>query len=326
MRSPMTSSLRSALALFIAALTIAVSALALGAEDSPLVKAAKAGGQKRKSMTKVITNEDLKKPTGNLTVSPAETPQQEPRRDPLQQQEEQPRAANGYAPYPQPDHGYVTDIAHVLTPQQEERLEQWLIRTEEGTKTEVVVVTIRSMQDYPGSSNSSIEEFAKGLFNKWRIGNVAANDGILLLVSVEDRNARIELGAGYPASRNADANRIMQNTIVPEFRKGEYAAGIEKGVKAIVVEFTGYRIGVNWPLIASPILILIGVVVAISLFRSGRNGWGWVVIGLILVLLLVLLRALREVNRFGKSSGWSAGGLGGFGGGFSSGGGATGSW
>jgi uncharacterized protein len=231
-----------------------------------------------------------------------------------------------YAPYPQPDAGYVTDNAGVLTAPKEERLEQWLIRTEEGTKTEIIVVTIRSLQDYPGSNNSSIEEFAKALFNTWGIGNKPKNDGILLLVSVGDRKARIELGAGYPPSRDADASLIMQKTIVPEFRKGDFAAGIEKGVKAIVVEFTDYRVGVNWTLILYIGLILIATLVAISLFRSGRKGWGWVVVGLILLLLLGLLRTLKEVNRFGKSTGWSPGGLGGFGGGSSRGGGATGSW
>src|SRR5688500_4415347 len=155
-------------------------------------------------------------------------------------------AVKDYAPYPQPDHGYVTDLAGVLTPQQEERLEQWLIQTEAGTRTEIIVVTIRSIDDYPGSSNSSIEEFAKGLFNTWGIGNKPKNDGILLLVGVGDRRARIELGAGYPVPRNADANRVMQQTILPEFRKGDYAAGIEKGVKATIAEFTDYRVGLDW--------------------------------------------------------------------------------
>lgn len=234
--------------------------------------------------------------------------------------------AKDYAPYPPPDHGYVTDIAGVLTEQEEERIEQWLIRTEEGTKTEIMVVTIPSLHDYPGSANSSIEEFAKGLFNAWGIGNKPKNDGLLLLVSVGDRTSRIELGAGFPRSRNTDANRIMQNTLVPEFRKSNYAAGIEKSVKAIIVEFTDYRVGVNWQLIVILGLILIAVIVAISLFRSGRTGWGWVVVGLILLLLLLLLRALKETRRFGRSSSWSPGGLGGFGGGFSSGGGATGKW
>lgn len=234
--------------------------------------------------------------------------------------------AKDYSPYPQPDSGYVTDIAGVLTAREEERLEQWLIQTEYGTKTEIIVVTVRSLRDYPGSSSSSIEAFAKGLFNSWGIGDKAKNDGILLLVSVSDRKARIELGAGYPASRDADAGLIMRNTIVPEFRNGDFAAGIEKGVKAIIVEFTDYRVGVNWLPIVYVGLILIAALVAISLFRSGRKGWGWVAVGLILLLLLALLRTLKEANRFGKSSGWSPGGLGGFGGGSSRGGGATGSW
>jgi uncharacterized protein len=234
--------------------------------------------------------------------------------------------ATDYAPYPQPDHGYVTDLAGVLTDRQEERLEQWLIQTEHGTKTEIIVVTIRSLQDYHGSSNSSIDEFAKGLFDKWGIGNQPKNDGVLLLVSIRDRKARIQLGASYPASRDADARRIMQDAIVPEFREGDYAAGIQEGVKEIIAEFTDYRVGINWRLVVYPALILGAAVVAISLFRSGRKGWGWVVVGLILLLLLGLLRALKEVNRFGRSKDWSPGGLGGFGGGFSKGGGATGSW
>lgn len=229
------------------------------------------------------------------------------------------------SPYPKPDSGYVTDLAGVLTDREEERLEQWLIQTEDGTKTEIIVVTIPSLREYPGSSNRSIEQFATALFDKWGIGNLPKNDGILLLVSVGDRKARIELGAGH-ASRDADANRIMQNEIVPEFRKGDYAGGIEKGVREIIVEFTDYRVGVNWPVVIYPALILVAGLVAISLFRSGRTGWGWVVVGLIIVLLLGLLRTLKEVNRFGRSKDWSPGGLGGFGGGSSRGGGATGSW
>lgn len=188
------------------------------------------------------------------------------------------------------------------------------------------MVTIRSIRDYPGTDNASIENFATALFKQWGIGNLPKNDGILLLVAVADRQARVELGAGYPPSRDADANLIMQKVIVPKFRQGEYARGIKDGVKAIVVEFTDYRIGINWALIVYPLLIIIAIVIAVSLFRHGRTGWGWVVVGLVLLLLLGFLRALKELNRFGSSKGWAAGGLGGFGGGFSKGGGATGSW
>ncbi|HEX8043871.1 TPM domain-containing protein, partial [Candidatus Deferrimicrobium sp.] len=69
----------------------------------------------------------------------------------------------------------------VLTAQQEERLEQWLIQTEQGTNTEIIVVTIGSLQDYPGSNNGSIEEFAKGLFNTWVLGTKPISDGLALI-------------------------------------------------------------------------------------------------------------------------------------------------
>ena len=184
-------------------------------------------------------------------------------------------SSQDYAPYPQPDNGYVTDLADVLTDRQEERLEQWLIQTEDGTKTEIIVVTIPSMRSYPGSSNTSIEEFATGLFNKWGIGNHPKNDGILMLVSVGDRKARIELGAGHVAARDAEASRIMQNTIVPEFRNGNYADGIEKGVKEVIATFTDYRVGVNWPVVIYPALILAAVIVATELFPFEPTTWTW---------------------------------------------------
>jgi uncharacterized protein len=235
-----------------------------------------------------------------------------------------------YAPYPRPDSGYVTDLGGLLSPQEEERIEQWLIRVEASSRTEIIVVTINSIGDYPGTDNASIETFATALFNRWGIGNRPANDGILLLVAVRDRKARIELGAGYPASRNADATAIMQNLILPKFRDGKYAAGITNGVKAIVNEFTTTRIGLPWKLIGVGTLFIVCVLVSISLFMSGRRGWGWVFAGFALLLLLVLVylivAIIRDRMRYGRSGGWKAGGLGGFGGGFSRGGGATGGW
>ena len=62
-----------------------------------------------------------------------------------------------YAPYPEPDSGYVTDIADLLSPQEEEQIEQWLWKVEEKTGVEMAVVTIGSIKQYRGSANSSIE-------------------------------------------------------------------------------------------------------------------------------------------------------------------------
>jgi len=235
-----------------------------------------------------------------------------------------------YSPYPNPDTGYVTDIAGILTPEQEERIERWLWQVESRTGKEIVVVVIRTIHEYPGANVESIESFARGLFDKYGIGNMPGNDGVLLLVAVHDRKARIELGAAYGHNRDADAEAIMRGTIVPAFKNEDYPGGISAGVKAIAQEFAGVEIGFPWRIVlvfaGSMAIGLIGF----SLVASGKRGWGWVCVGLALVLVLwaiwMLFTILKHMPRT-RSRGWSHGGFGGgFGGGFSGGGGATGSW
>ena len=124
-----------------------------------------------------------------------------------------------YAPYPEPDAGYVTDLAGLLDRDEQEQIEQWLWQVEAKTGVEIAVVTIRSISDFPGSANNSIESFATGLYDKYGIGNLPNNDGVLLLVARQDRKARIELGKGYGRTRDADAVRIMEDRIIPEFKE-----------------------------------------------------------------------------------------------------------
>ena len=240
-------------------------------------------------------------------------------------------AANGwaqdYAPYPKPDAGYVTDLAQILDAKDEERIEQWLIQVEKQSGTEIIVVTIPALAAYPGTANESIETFSTALFNRWGIGNRDTNDGILLLVALGDRKARIELGDGHPPGRDVIASEIMIGTIVPKFRSGDYAGGITDGVKEIVHRFTPVRITFRWSLVLVPLAALALLATGISLMMHGKRGWGWVLIGLALVLIVAFLYILAAAaRRRTRSRGWAAGGLGGFGGGFSSGRGATGSW
>lgn len=240
------------------------------------------------------------------------------------------QSQKSYAPYPSPDAGYVTDLADLLSDDEEERIEQWLWQVESRTGVEMAVLTIQSIEDYPQTQNRSIEDFARGLFDAYGIGNLPKNDGALLVVAVRDRKARIELGAGYGHRRDGDANAIMQNRIIPHFKNNDYAGGILAGVKGMMSEFAGVRVGINWPLILIPVAIVVLGMIAASLFRSGKRGWGWVCVGLIIVLILALIRVIVTVSRHmpeSSSESWSSGGFGGgFGGGFSGGGGATGSW
>lgn len=234
-----------------------------------------------------------------------------------------------YRPWPQPGTGYVTDHAGLLTKQEEERIEYWLWQVEYRSKVEIIVMTIDSMSDYPGTQNNSIESFATGLFDTYGIGNMPNNDGVLLLISKKDRKARIELGAGYGHYRNADAERIMQEVIVPAFRQGNYVEGITDGTEAIILEFANMKIGFPWYIVWVGLSGLVCLLIGLSLLKSGKRGWGYVFIGLAIVLvLLAIYLAVRFVKQLPDSSSdsWSAGGGGGFGGGFSGGGGATGSW
>jgi uncharacterized protein len=239
------------------------------------------------------------------------------------------RSQKDYWPFPNPDAGYVSDHANLLSDEEQEKIERWLWQIESKTGVEIIVMTIYSIDDYAGTPNDSIEEFATALFNTYGIGNMPANNGVLLLVAVSDRKARIELGAGYGRSRDADARKIMNSVITPKFKNADYAEGITDGVKAIALEFAQARIGLNWPLIVLLAAVPILVLIAISLFMSGKRGWGWVCIGLLLLVLLAIFFVVRKTLKHmprSSSSSWSSGGLGGFGGGFSGGGGATGSW
>lgn len=232
------------------------------------------------------------------------------------------------SPWPKPDRGYVTDLGNLLTKPEEEQIEQWLWKTEEETGVEVAVMTIKSMDDYPNANVTTIEQFAQGMFDHYGIGNLPENDGVLLLVSKLDRKARIELGAGYGRRRDRDASAIMQGTIVPAFQNDNYSEGITDGVKEILHEFAGVRIGLNWPLIMLMGSVPIVGLISFSLFKNGKRGWGWVCVGLLAVILFAIFRMIgRAANDAGDSGSWSSGGFGGgFGGGFSGGGGATGSW
>jgi|TARA_B110000977_G_scaffold12774_1_gene16241 uncharacterized protein len=92
----------------------------------------------------------------------------------------------------------------------------------------LTVVTLKSQKPYaPGET---LEDFATNLFDDWGIGDATRNDGILVLVLPNDRAMRIELGAGYDASWNNEAGRLIDRSYLPSFRSDKYARGIKDGV------------------------------------------------------------------------------------------------
>lgn len=138
--------------------------------------------------------------------------------------------------YPDYTDLYVNDFADLLDVKDESRLRETLSRLRGRTGIEFTIVTINAMADY--GHQGEIEPFATGLFADWGVGDPDVNDGIMLLVAKDDRQMRIELGAGYPRSKDASMQRIVDDVILPEFRDALFTDGILMGTDAVIADVT----------------------------------------------------------------------------------------
>ena len=130
---------------------------------------------------------------------------------------------------PDPLSDTVSDFAEVLDATEEGRIQRLLEATRADTGVQVVVVTLPTIEAY-GGTGIRLDAYAKALFNQWGIGEAERNDGILMLVATEAREVRIALGAGYDAVYDGRAARVLSTAVLPEFREGRIAGGIEAGI------------------------------------------------------------------------------------------------
>lgn len=125
--------------------------------------------------------------------------------------------------------GRVVDAAQVLTPDARAALEAKLAAQEGHTTDQFVVATVPSLE------GTSVEDYANRLFRFWKLGQADKNNGVLLLVAPNERRVRIETGYGLEGVLpDAVASTIIQTAILPEFRQGNFAGGIEKGADAVI--------------------------------------------------------------------------------------------
>ena len=221
----------------------------------------------------------------------------------------------------------VVDNAHILTEQQQATLEQKLVALDDSTSNQIVVLTVPTLNDLP------IEDVATATFRDWGIGNKKSNNGVLLLLSINDRKARIEVGYGLEgAIPDVTAKDIISNSISPNFKQGNYYQGIDDAVtnlgKAAVGEYKIHREKANkgngkggGKFIFIIILVIVFLIVGNK--RGGGGGGGMSLLG----------PMMFAASGFGGRSGYDGGGgssggggFGGFGGGSSGGGGASGGW
>ncbi|MGC1617188.1 MAG: TPM domain-containing protein [Candidatus Acidiferrum sp.] len=235
---------------------------------------------------------------------------------------------------------YVTDLAHVITPDSKTRLENLCLELEQKTGAQMAIVTVNSLQD------ETVEQYGNDLYKQLGVGSKKDNRGVLLLIAPTERKYWTEVGYGLEPvindARAGDAGRLMRSY----FLQKNYSAGIEAAAWQLakyVADDRGVTLTATppaqpvqprnngsssfpiWPIFIL-IFFVFHIVRAIARGASGRGGrhggGGW--------WIGPMIGGMLGGGGFGGSSGgWGGGGgggFGGFGGGSSGGGGAGGSW
>ena len=128
--------------------------------------------------------------------------------------------------------GYVNDFANVISAGDEQQMEQIITAVREQTPAEIAVVTVQSMSPY-----ASIEEYGIALADAWKVGSSSDDAGVILILALSERKARIEVGYGLEgAIPDGKAGAILDNYVMADLREGNYGTGLLNGVAAVALE------------------------------------------------------------------------------------------
>ena len=242
---------------------------------------------------------------------------------------------------PQPPR-IVNDFAGVLNSNEEQQLEQKLVEFNRQTSTQIAVVTLNDLRGY------AISDYAVRLAHQWGIGQEEKDNGILILVSPENRDVYIATGYGVEgAVPDATAQQIVSNELIPNFETGNYYKGLDEATTVLFDltrgEYTaedynrqsGGKKGSEAPFpiaILFLLAIIFGIVGRVKRARHYSMGHD---VSFWAALTMLSATSHRQHGSFGNFSsgsgtfggmGGGGGGFGGFGGGGFGGGGAGGSW
>jgi uncharacterized protein len=253
-------------------------------------------------------------------------------------------AARADIPVP-PLAGRVTDLTGTLSAQQKAALESRLAAFEAKKGSQIAVLIV------PTTRPETIEQYSIRVAERWKLGRTGIDDGVLLLVAKDDHALRIEVGYGLEGViPDAMAWRVINEIIVPRFRAGDYAGGVDAGVEALMrlaqgeslpaparpAARGGSGLSLNAVFFAVAAALVLGGVLTAMLGRvlgaglggAAAGGIAFAVFGLlggVLIGAIVFLVLLAAGARTGYSIGRGGfGGFGGFGGGFGGGAGSSG--
>lgn len=219
---------------------------------------------------------------------------------------------------------YVQDYAQVLSAEDKRRLLSIGQELDNKTTAQLAVVTVKNLDGQP------IEDYALSILREWGIGSKEKNNGALIVVAVQDRRSRIEVGYGLEGLlTDGLTGRIQDQAMIPYFRKGNYAAGIVNGY-AVTASLIAKDAGVQLASINSEQI----TVPAKTTNNTDQEYPFWLKLligaGIVLLLIIdnlflggVLTQMLFFMFLRGRGGG---GGRGGFGGGSGGGGGSSRSW
>jgi uncharacterized protein len=239
----------------------------------------------------------------------------------------------------------VTDLTTTLDAQQVRTLESQLAEFEKAKGAQLAVLIV------PTTQPETVEQYGIRVAETWKLGRKGVDDGALLLIAKDDRALRIEVGYGLEGVLNdATANRIIDEIIVPRFKRGDFYGGIASGLTAMMQTVNGeplpspkrasasgkYNIE-SLLFIAFALVVVVGGMLramlgrfpAAMLMGGALALLAWFIVAQLLITLLVGVMAFVFVllggsgRGFGGYGGFGGGGFGG-GGGFSGGGGGFG--
>ena len=209
---------------------------------------------------------------------------------------------------------YVYDGGNILDDSTVEKVNKLLVELESKTDAEVAVVTV------PGLKGYSIESYANELFNTLGIGKKSEDNGVLLLVSKDEKRVRLEIGRGFESLlTDSISGRILDDYFVPHRSEGDYNTATDQTVQAVCKYIADER-GIT----LSNISVEINEK---SVTEDNASGVEIILIIILVIIIAAVALALLDKGSNGRSSGGSSGdsfsGGSSFGGGFSGGGGAS---
>jgi uncharacterized protein len=125
--------------------------------------------------------------------------------------------------------GRISDLAGVIDAATEEALDRQLDQLEQKTTSEIAVATIRSLDGMAST------DYANRLFKEWGVGQAKLDNGVLVVIAIDDRDMAIEVGYGLEGVLpDGLAGQVIREDFTPRFKEGDYSGGIRNGVSHLV--------------------------------------------------------------------------------------------